>query len=271
MKSSQTFPWWYGGSVMVALFTLLPLYLMVKISLSPPQDIFTPHPAFGVSALTGAHWKAVLASETLWPPLGKSLAVATWTMLAAIAMAAPAAYVISRLSWPWRYGVLLGLFASRMVPEVGIALPIAVRFLEWGLVDTQLGLVLAHLIKTLPFVAWILVGSFEAIPVAVEEAAAVDGCNRLGTLTRVVFPMALPGVAVAGLFAWLESWNEFTYALYLSLIDNTLPLQIYYYITRGSWFDSATYATILTLPVIVITAWLQRYLKAGYLAGAVKG
>ena len=270
MKSSHTLPWWYGGSVLVILFTLFPLYLMVKISVSPPQDIFTPHPAFGLSAVTDAHWKAVLASETLWPPLGKSLVVATWTMLAAIGIAAPAAYVISRLSWPWKYGVLLGLFASRMVPEVGIALPIAVRFLQWGLVDTSLGLVLAHLIKTLPFVAWILVGSFETIPVAVEESAQVDGCDRLGVLTRVVFPMALPGVAVAGLFAWLESWNEFTYALYLSLIDNTLPLQIYYYITRGSWSDSATYATILTVPVIIVTACLQRYLKAGYLAGAVK-
>jgi trehalose transport system permease protein len=271
MKPSQGFPWWYGACVLIVLFTLLPLYLMVKISLSPPQDIFTPHPSFGLSAVTGAHWKAVLASETLWPPLAKSLAVATWTMLAAIGLAAPAAYVISRLPRPWKYGLLLGLFASRMIPEVGIALPIAVQFLQWGLVDTQLGLVLAHLIRTLPFVAWILVGSFEAIPVAVEEAAQVDGCHRLGVLMRVVFPMALPGVAVAALFAWLESWNEFTYALYLSLIDNTLPLQIYYYVTRGSWFDAATYATILTVPVIVVTACLQRYLKAGYLAGAVKG
>jgi trehalose transport system permease protein len=271
MKRTGGWPWWYGGGVLVALFTLFPLYLMVKISVSPPQDIFTPHPAFGLRAVTADHWKAVLASETLWPPLGKSLAVATWTMLAAIGLAAPAAYVISRLSWPWKYGLLLGLFASRMVPEVGVALPIAVRFLQWGLLDTQLGLVLAHLIKTLPFVAWILVGSFETIPVAVEEAAQVDGCDRLRVLTRVVFPMALPGVAVAALLAWLESWNEFTYALYLSLIDNTLPLQIYYYVTRGSWFDSATYTTILTVPVIVVTACLQRYLKAGYLAGAVKG
>lgn len=271
MRRAGGSPWWYGLSVLVVLFTLFPLYLMVKISLSPAQDIFTPHPSFGLRAVTGEHWAAVLGSETLWPPLWKSLAVATWTMLAAIVLAAPAAYVISRLPQAWKYGLLLGLFASRMVPEVGIALPIAVRFLEWGLLDTQLGLVLAHLIKTLPFVAWILVGSFEAIPVAVEEAAEVDGCHRLGVLTRVVLPMALPGVAVAALFAWLESWNEFTYALYLSLIDNTLPLQIYYYVMRGSWFDSATYTTILILPVIVVTACLQRYLKAGYLAGAVKG
>jgi trehalose transport system permease protein len=114
------------------------------------------------------------------------------------------------------------------------------------------------------------VGTFETIPVDLEEAAAVDGCHRVGVLTRVVLPLAAPGVAVAALFAWLESWNEFTYALYLSLTENTLPLQVYYYVTRGNWFDAATYATLLTVPVIIVTAWLQRYLKAGLLAGAIK-
>ncbi len=271
MKRTNLAPLWYAGGLLIVLFTVLPLYLMVKISISPPLEVFSPHPTFIPHAVTAEHWRALLTSEALWPPLGKSLAVATWTMVGAIGLAAPAAYVISRLPRSWRYILLLALFAGRMVPEVGIALPVAVSFLHWGLLDTQLGLVLTHLIRTLPFVAWILVGTFETIPVEVEEAAEVDGCHRLGVLTRIVFPLALPGVAVAGLFAWLESWNEFTYALYLSLIEKTLPLQVYYYVIRGSWFDSATYATILTVPVIVVTAWLQRYLKAGYLAGAVKG
>lgn len=270
MKGAGRRLWWYGGGLLAMVFTLVPLYLMVKISISPPHEVLTPHPTFGIHAFTSTHWRAMLTSDILWPPLGKSLAVATWTMLGAILLAAPAAYVMSRLSPPVKYALLLVLFASRMVPEVGIALPVAVRFLRWGLLDTHLGLVLAHLIKTLPFVAWILVGTFEAIPVAVEEAAEVDGCHRFGVLTRVVLPLAMPGIAVAGLFAWLESWNEFTYALYLTLTENTLPLQTYYYVTRGTWFDSATYATLLTVPVIVLTACLQRYLKAGYLAGAVK-
>jgi trehalose transport system permease protein len=271
MKQSSAVPWSYAGSLLAVFFTLLPLYLMVKISISPPQEVLTPHPTLGLHAVTGEHWRALLSAEAVWPPLGKSLAVATWTMLAAIGLAAPAAYVMSRLSPAWKYGLVLVLFASRMVPEVGIALPVAVRFLAWGLVDTQPGLVLAHLIKTLPLVAWILVGTFETIPVALEEAAQVDGCHRVGVLARVVLPLAMPGVAVAALFAWLESWNEFTYALYLSLAENTLPLQIYYYVTRGSWADAATYATLLTVPVLVVTACLQRYLRAGYLAGAIKG
>ena len=271
MKRTHRVTGWYGGGLLAVLFTLLPLYVMVKISVSPPAEVFTPHPSFAIREVTGEHWKTLLAAGTVQRPLRRSLMVATWTMLAAIALAAPAAYVMARLPQAWKYGLLLSLFASRMIPEVGIALPVAVRFLEWGLVDTQLGLVLAHLIKTLPFVAWILVGTFETIPVELEEAAAVDGCHRVGILTRIVFPLAAPGVAVAALFAWLESWNEFTYALYLSLTENTLPLQVYYYVTRGNWFDAATYATLLTVPVLVVTACLQRYLRAGYLTGAVKG
>jgi trehalose transport system permease protein len=244
---------------------------MVKVSVSPPAEVFTSHPSFALHDVTGEHWERFFAAGTAQRPMRKSLMVATWTTLAAIGLAAPAAYVLARLPQTWKYGLLFSLLASRMLPEVGIALPVAVRFLQWGLMDTQLGLVLAHLTKILPFVAWILVGTFEAIPLELEEAAVVDGCHRVAVLTYVVFPLAAPGVAVAALFAWLESWNEFTYALYLTLTENTLPLQVYYYVTRGDWFDAAIYATLITLPVMVVTACLQRYLKAGYLTGAIKG
>lgn len=271
MKHKRGAFWWQMGSLPILLLTLLPLYLMLKISVSPPAEVLTPHPTFGLHQVTGEHWKALLTSGALWPPLAKSLLVATWTMLGAIALAAPAAYAIARLPQRWKYPLLLSFFASRMIPEVGVALPVAVQFLRWGLEDTQLGLALAHLIRTLPFVVWILAGTFETIPVALEEAAQVDGCHRLQILCYVVFPLAAPGVAVAALFAWLESWNEFTYALYLSLTENTLPLQTYYYVMRGSWFDAATYATFLAVPVMLLTAALQRYLKAGYLMGALKG
>lgn len=257
--------------ILFSFFILFPLYLMVKISLSPAEEILTQHPPLLLHSVTWEHWQNVLFFGNLWHPLVKSIVVATWTMLSAICLASPAAYVISHLSKEWKYSLVLALFFTRMFPEVGIALPIAVTFIEWNLMDTNLGLVLAHLIKTLPFVAWILIGTFETIPRVLEESAMVDGCNKLGILWRIIFPLALPGVAVASLFTWLESWNEFTYALYLSLLENTLPLETYYYIQRGSWFNSASYATMLTIPVILVTFFLQRYLRTGYLTGAVKG
>lgn len=129
---------------------------------------------------------------------------------------------------------------------------------------------MAHLIGEIPFMAWILLATFNSIPKALEEAAYMDGANRFQTLRLVVLPVAVKGIAVAGMYVWLNSWNEFTYALYLSLSTRTLPLGVYYYVQRGGFFQTAAYATILTVPVLVITFYLQRYLKSEYLSGAVK-
>jgi ABC-type glycerol-3-phosphate transport system permease component len=100
MKRTNRMTWWYGGSLLAVLFTLLPLYLMVKVSVSPSAEVFTPHPAFAIRQVTGEHWKAVFTAGTVQRPLSRSLAVATWTMLGAIGLAAPAAYVMSRLPQP---------------------------------------------------------------------------------------------------------------------------------------------------------------------------
>ena len=157
-----------------------------------------------------------------------------------------------------------------MFPEVGIALPISVTFIRWGLVDTNLGLVLAHLIKVLPLMTWILTGTFDSIPRDLEQSALVDGCNKLQALVKVVLPLSMAGMAAASILCWLESWNEFTYAVYLCLADSTLPLKTYYYVRRGNWFESAAYAVFLTIPVIIVSFALQNYLKSDYLSGALK-
>lgn len=271
---------WLGGAcrllfwptLAIALMAVVtPVYLLFKISVSRPAEVLTQHPTFWIHQPTLKHWAAVIGSPELWKPLAKSLEVATLTTVLAVLIAAPAAYVIARLPRKFRYATILSLLFTRMFPDVLIALPVAIALIRVGLLDTVPGLAIAHLIGSLPFLAWILVGTFEAVPSALEEAANVDGCSRLGALVRVVFPAALPGIMVGAMFVWLNSWNEFTYAMYLSTADKTLPLQTYFYQVRGSWFDSAAYATVLTIPVVVITFLLQRYLVTGSLSGAVKG
>lgn len=254
----------------MAAFLLIPVYLMIKISVSMPEEVFTPHPSLLIHEITFAHWREILAAGTVWGPLRKSLTVATGTAVIALVLSAPAAYVIARMQPRWKYTTLLTLFFARMFPEVGIALPIAIRFIEWGLFDTDLGLTLAHLVRTLPITTWILVSSLEIIPRDLEEAASVDGAGYRHILLRVIFPLAMPGLSVAAIFAWLLSWEEFIFAIYLSLANRTLPLQVYYYVYQGNWFLTAAYTTIITIPVVMLTYTLQRYLKAGMLAGAIK-
>jgi trehalose transport system permease protein len=270
-KKSMNKWWLYIAVFLISFIMVVPVYILVKISFSSPQEVLTQHPTFFIHKVTFKHWIQVFESGNLWPPLRKSFTVATLTMLVAFIIVTPASYAISRLNKKVKYVFVLSLFFTRMFPHVGIALPISVTFLKWNLLDTDIGLVMAHLIGQLPFMAWILVSTFEAIPIDLEEAAAMDGATRMQTLRKVVLPVAMQGIAVASLYVWLNSWNEFTYALYLSLSTKTMPLQIYYYVERGGFFQQAAYSTILAIPVIFITFVLQRYLKSDYLGGAVKG
>ena len=101
--------------------------------------------------------------------------------------------------------------------------------------------------------------------------SGLDGASRLRILTRIVFPIAAPGIAVAALFVWLYSWNEFLYARLLTTSANTLPLQVFQAIDRGSKQQMAAVAAVLILPILLVVYVLQRYLRPGALAGAVKG
>jgi trehalose transport system permease protein len=262
------FPIWVAGSVMLVLF---PVYLLLMVSVAPGSALFGERPALIVSEPTLQFWRRVIGQGDLWAPLMKSLLVASTTTVLAVVIAAPAAYVVSRLRPHWRYGIVIGLLVTRMFPEFAIGVSVATRFAAFGLVDTSMGLVLAHLIGALPFIAWILVGTFEAVPRDVEEAASIDGASRLLILTRIVVPIAVPGIAVAALFVWLYSWNEFLYARLLTTSANTLPLQVFQAIDRGSRQQMATVAAVLIVPIVVVVYFLQRHLRPGALAGAVKG
>ncbi len=257
--------------VFAVIFILTPVYLMVKISISPPSEILKEHPTLGIHGVTADHWKTILTAGQILPPLRKSLTVAVLSVILTLLLGIPGAYALSRLPYKLSSAILLFIFLSRMIPEIEIALPISITFIRIGLLDTDLGLTFAHTLRILPIVTWILVSSFKTIPKDLEDAAFVDGCGKIRSLLTIVIPLALPGIAVAAIFGFLGSWDEFTYAVYLSITKKTLPLVVYYYINRASFFLASSYATVITIPVIIVTYSLQKYLKAEYLAGAVKG
>jgi trehalose transport system permease protein len=258
-------------ALLVVFLILTPLYILIKVSVSTLQQATAPRPSYLIENPTFENWERLAQWSVVGEPLMHSLTVATVTAIIAILLAAPFAYVAARLPGNYRYPVILAVLFTRMFPEVIIATPIAERFFSWGLNDTDPGLMLAHLIRTLPLAAWILIGSFEAIPKDLEESSAVDGAGKVTTLRRVVIPLVLPGIAVAAMFAWLDSWNDLLYAIYLFIQEDTLPLLVYYYANRGNVTDVATISVLMTIPVFFITLFLQRYIQSGTLSGAVKG
>jgi multiple sugar transport system permease protein len=258
-------------TVACAAAALFPVFVLLMVSVAPGTALFGERPALFITAPTLRFWRLVVEGGDLWAPLVKSLAVAVMTTAGALALAAPGAYAVARLPARARDGVVVGLLVTRMFPEFSIGVSVATRFAQLGLTDTYLGLVLAHVTGVVPFVAWLLVGAFEGVPRDVEAAAAIDGASRLATLRRVVLPITAPALAVAALFAWLYSWNEFLYARLLTTSQNTLPLQVFQAIDRGTRQQMAAVAVVLVLPILGIVAVLQRHLRPGALAGAIRG
>ena len=167
--------------------------------------------------------------------------------------------------------MVLALLFTRMFPEVIIATPIAVTFLRAGLIDTDVGLILAHLIRNLPFVAWILVGHLRGDPARPGRGVVGRRQRAPGHALERRAAAGAAGHRRGAIFAWLDSWNDLLYAIYLLLAERTLPLMTYYFANRGSVFDVATFSVVLTIPVLLLTLLLQRYIRAGTLGGAVKG
>lgn len=257
----------YIPILVIIVLTLIPIYLMIKIAFSDPGTFLNQNEF----QFTLEHFKSIFTSGNIWQPLRKSFFVSILVALCTVLIATPGAYVLAKIPGKFGYAFLLGIFFTRMFPEVGIALPIAVNFINLGLYDTDIGLVLAHLIRVLPLATWILIGTFKAIPAVLEESGQIDGCTKTQILLKIVFPLAKPGIIVGLIFAFLNSWDEFTYATYLSLQNKTLPLTVFYYVNRGGWFLSSTYGLVITIPVVIFTYYFQRYMQSGQLAGAVKG
>ena len=271
MKKNVKKALFYALMILVCLIMISPVYILAKVSFSAKAEVLTQHPTLLLHNPTLEHWSNVFRAGNLWEPLKRSLLVSTGTTLLAMVIVVPASYVVSRMSKKMRYVFILSLFFTRMIPSVAIALPISVTFIKMNLTDTVQGLILANMISQIPFMAWILVSSFSGIPVTLDEAAAIDGAGKFQIIRLVILPVAMQGIAVAAMYVWLNAWNEFTYAMYLSTNSKTLPLMIYYYVSRGSVFERAAYSTILAIPVILLTFVLQRYLKPDYLGGSVKG
>jgi ABC-type glycerol-3-phosphate transport system permease component len=255
----------------VAAVVLGPLYLLLMVSVAPGAAVFGERPALWVGEPTLRFWRRVVERGDLVAPALRSLAVATATAAAALAVAAPAAYALARLPPRVRYTALLLLLGARLMPEFLVGVSVASRFAALGLTDRAAGLVLAHLVPALPLAAFVLTGVFRGIPRELWEAAAVDGASPRQALARVIVPAAGPGLAATALLVWLLSWNEFLYARLLTTAEPTLPLQVFQAVDRGARQQMAAVAATLVPPVVVAVALAQRHLRAGALAGALKG
>jgi len=254
---------------------VLPFLWMLSTSLKRPDDIFARVPALIPAQPTLESYRYIL-SETMVPRYFlNSLLIATATAALGTAITCLTAYALSRFRFRGRLGYLTLLLVTQMFPPALFLAPLYVVLRSYDLLNTRLGLIVAYSTFVIPFATWLLKGYFDGIPAELEEAALMDGASRFKALVHIVLPLAAPGLATTVLFAFLLGWQEFMFAIAFVQSDElrTLPVGI---ALMQSLFGIAyanlmAAAVIVTIPIIILFAFLQRYLIRGLTAGAVKG
>jgi multiple sugar transport system permease protein len=261
-------------SVTMALL-IVPFVWLLSTSLKVPEDVFTKTPSLIPPRPTLAAFVYVL-TETLVPRYFlNSLAVASATAVLGTAITSLAAYALSRFQFRGKVAYMTMLLATQMFPAALFLAPMYIVLRSYGLINSLWGLIVAYSTFVIPFCTWMLKGYFDGIPSDLEEAAMVDGASRLSALRQIVLPLAAPGLATAILFAFLLGWQEFMFAIAFIQSDDWRTLPVGIALMNSVYGVSYTYlmaaAVIVTIPVVVLFAFLQRYLIRGLTAGAVKG
>jgi multiple sugar transport system permease protein len=232
----------------------------------PPEVIFPP-------TLVNYH-DVFFGGASIVPNLVSSLIVSGLTTALTMLFAIPAAYALARLDLPWKRASGFWVLATQMLPPVGLVIPYFLLLQRVGWTDTYQGLVLVYLTFALPFAIWLLVSYFEEIPREMEEAALLDRAGRLRALWHVILPQAKGGIAVTVIFVFLNSWNEFLFAVVLGG-NNVRPVTVAMFnfisLEQTQWARLAAAAMAGMAPVIVLGLIAQRHIVKGLTVGAVKG
>lgn len=261
---------WHGLAGAVAGVFLFPVLWMILNSLKTNVDVTASPPVF-LFAPTIENYANVFRTTPFFHYFLNSVVVAGGSTALALAVGLPGAYALARMR---RKGIALALLVARMAPGVTFLLPWYIMFGRFGLIDTHLALILAHLVLTIPLTVWVMIGFFESVPTEIEESARLDGCTRGGVFWRIAVPLSLPGIAVAVILSFVQSWNYFLFALALAgNATMTLPIAAFRFVSFGllDWGGLSAAAVLITLPPIVLALFVQRYLVQGLTWGALKG
>jgi len=275
-----------GGTIRTALAVLIffvfvfPVYWMVNSSLLPGAVVRASTPRLWPDELTFDNYVTVLTPGTrsidFLPALRISLLVTLSVVVCALLFAFLGALALSRFQFRSRRALIVGVLVIQMIPAEAMMISTFQVLDGWNLVNTALGLTLVYLAAVLPFTIWTLRGFLNGVPAELEEAAMVDGCSRMGAFWRVTFPLLGPGLAATGVFAFIQAWNEFTYALVLMTRPDqrTLPVWLRAFVQATKETDWAVImagSTLVAIPVIIFFLIVQGRITSGLVAGAVKG
>jgi len=271
---------------LLALFILAPFYWLVVSSISEKAELlavplrwFPRRPTLSnyATLLGGGGMMSVSGGEV--PPfktaIRNSLTVCLTVNVLCLTVGAVAAYAFCRMRFWLKKQLLLTIIAVRMLPEISLVVPLYMIMRNMKLLDTPFALIIVYASFILPFTIWMLKSYFQSIPAELEEAAFIDGSSRMGVLTRIVLPLALPGIITTAIFTLLTAWDEFLFALIMTstYAAKTIPVSISEFTTRHliDYGLMTTGGVIAALPPVILASALQKYIIRGLTEGSVKG
>ncbi len=273
----------------LVLTTVYPVLWVVSVAFSGGQNLAiadVPPDATFLDRLRAVlpwpqHWSvsnfvSVMTDQPFGQWVLNSLLVAVFTTVAGIFLSCTAAYAFSRFNFPGRRLGMMSFLVSQMFPGVLTLIPIYIIMVQvLGLGNSRLGLVIVYAATSIPFSVWMLKGYFDTIPKELEEAAVIEGASAGKIFWRIVLPLAKPAVAITALFSFMTAWNEFILAA--TFMDKeemyTAPVGLRFFVGgfSQSWGYFAAGSIIVSIPVVVLFLYLQKYLVSGLTAGSVKG
>jgi multiple sugar transport system permease protein len=264
-----------GVLALMVLWTAIPFYWMIATSLKHDKEIYGYEATLIPQQPTLNNYATVFRETPYLLYLRNSVVVAVGSTVLSMVIAVLGAYAIARLNFPGRALLARGLVFTYLVPTSLLFIPMFAMMSVLRLTDSLHGLIIAYLGFDVPFCTWLLMGYFKSVPVELEEAARVDGCNRVGALVRIVLPMSLPALVVVTFFSFTHAWNEFLYAHVFTSTTSarTVTTGLVNFMSQDVFFWGPLMAsTVLSaLPPVLMFLVFQRWVVKGLTLGGVKG
>lgn len=264
-------------SVVLLCILLFPLFWILMTSLKTEQEIFYNPPTFYPHTLNTKSYVAQVETGdfNMFQSFGNSLVISVGAMLIAVVLAVPASYAIARYRFAGRKMMLLCFLVTQMLPVSVLLTPMFIMFKKIHVYNTWWAAILADATIGIPFSILILKNYFASIPKELEEAAYIDGCNRMEAFMKVLVPVAKPGVVVCAIFSFLYSWGDLAYGMTFILDQQKRPITAGIFNFMGQygtrWSYLTAFAIVTIIPVALIFIFMQKYIIAGMTSGAVKG
>ena len=261
---------WWRLTVIIVITALVLVPIIAVVGLS-----FQPGLGSTANGFTFENYGLIFSQTAVLTWLTNSLTVTVVTVVIAVAVAAPAGYVLSRARNKLVSGYSLVLFVVQSLPVVSAVIPLFILFSKFGLVDNLIGVTIIYVGATMSVAIWMMAAYYDSIPIALEEAAWMDGASLFGSFTRIVLRNSLPGLLSTAIFSFLLAWNDYLIALVFLRSDPnyTLPvgLETFFQQNATNWGLVMAVAVVMMLPPIILFAFLNRYFSVGGIGGSLAG